>query len=369
MLGLEIVDVAIGLTLVYLLLASVASALRERIEAVFKTRAVDLEQGISELLQDPKRSLTERLYNHPIINGLFVGKYDAQKVGADDHRYDSRSNLPSYIPAKNFALALLDVVARGPADTTAGATAVPTPALTLASLRQSCARVENESVRQALLVSIDSAQGDLGKAQANIETWFNNGMDRVSGWYRRRSQWIILLVSVVLTLAINVNTLTLIERLSIDTSLRQALVERADQASADGKDGTLSSADAWQKLGDMRLPIGWAGGWPGALANPLKPRPTEGLAGFWAYLLQPLIGWLLTALAVSMGAPFWFDTLNKLSSFRSTLKPKEGSAPAAAASPPTTVVQMQAAAPAAAPAAAAFQPHEWASGNPQEGVL
>jgi hypothetical protein len=38
-------------------------------------------------------------------------------------------------------------------------------------------------------------------------------------------------------------------------------------------------------------------------------------------LLLKLLGYLITAAAVSMGAPFWFDVLNKVSNLRSTLKP------------------------------------------------
>ena len=40
---------------------------------------------------------------------------------------------------------------------------------------------------------------------------------------------------------------------------------------------------------------------------------------FW---LETLTGWLITTLALSLGAPFWFDTLNKFMVVRSTVKPK-----------------------------------------------
>jgi hypothetical protein len=39
----------------------------------------------------------------------------------------------------------------------------------------------------------------------------------------------------------------------------------------------------------------------------------------------PLLGWLLTAGAISLGAPFWFDLLNKFMVIRSTVKPHEKS--------------------------------------------
>ena len=72
-------------------------------------RGLPRDQGalrpIRELLQDEKGDgLTKALYDHPLLYGLFKGTYDPAKT----------RNLPSYIPSKNFAVALLDIVARGP---------------------------------------------------------------------------------------------------------------------------------------------------------------------------------------------------------------------------------------------------------------
>jgi len=361
---LGVIDVAAGLALVYLLLASVVSAIRERIEAVLKSRAVDLEKGISELLQDRSRELTRKLYDHPLINGLFEGAYDPAAVAKDTLRYKSRSTLPSYIPARNFALALLDTAA--PGSISGEATDRLNPAASLDALRQAFSGIDNEAVRRTLLLAVDTADGDIDKVLPSIENWFNSSMDRVSGWYQRRTQNIILGLSVLVTVAVNANTLTIIERLSIDTSLRQALVEEAAKTQGPAAGG----ADAWQALGKFHLPIGWDEGWPGPLGNPLDKLPDQGWPWFWVMVLHPLLGWFVTILAVSMGAPFWFDMLNRLTSFRSTFKPKDGAT--AAPATPATVVQIQAPPPPAAPtppAPAPFQPHEWKYGNPQEGVL
>jgi hypothetical protein len=111
MFGSQVLEVAIGLVLVYLLLSFICSSVREAIEAWQKTRAVDLEHGIRELLQDRDgRGLAKELYNHPLIYGLFKGEYDPAKIVKG--RMPNRSDLPSYIPARNFAAALMDIVAR-----------------------------------------------------------------------------------------------------------------------------------------------------------------------------------------------------------------------------------------------------------------
>src|SRR4051794_35667542 len=97
MFGLDMLDVAIGIAFVYLLVSFLCSAIVEGVEAVLKRRSSDLERGIGELLHDPK--LVARFYSPPLINGLFKGSY---KPGM--------RKLPSYIPARSFALAIMDLL-------------------------------------------------------------------------------------------------------------------------------------------------------------------------------------------------------------------------------------------------------------------
>src|SRR4051812_39062997 len=100
MFGSEILDVAIGMIFVYLLLSLICSAVNEMIEAQMKNRARDLEKGIRNLLTDT--NLADKLYEHPLIKGLYIDK----------------KGKPSYIPARTFALTLLNIVA--PADAATG---------------------------------------------------------------------------------------------------------------------------------------------------------------------------------------------------------------------------------------------------------
>jgi hypothetical protein len=363
MFGSQVLEVAIALMLLYLLLSLICSSIREGIEAVLKTRAADLERGIRELLHDPHaQGLAKEVYNHPLIFGLFKGKYEP---GVIDKRISLRgANLPSYIPAKNFAGALMDIVIRQSA--APGTVPSAEPQLSVASLRSAAAAIPNDAVRRAVGVAIDSAQGDLRRAQANIEDWFNSGMDRVSGWYKRRTQNIIFAVGLVLTAAINADTITIAQSLMQGEALRRVIVAQAevmaksdiiaksagaltggvgkragdagskdapatDKATADAAKDIWAAAkgetpreqggaatdqhspvaDIRSRLADVQrlgFPIGWGG-----------RMPTLGdIAGH-------IPGWLMTALAISLGAPFWFDVLNKFMVIRSTVKPHEKS--------------------------------------------
>lgn len=310
-------EVAIGLVFVYLLLSLVCSAAKEGLEAVLKKRARNLEQGIKELLEDHAGTgLAQEVYNHPLINGLFRGQFNPQQKGI-------RTKLPSYIPSQNFALALVDVVLRQAPDPAAGRKALDPATTDLQPLRDAINRLGNAQVKQALLVLVDRAGTDINRALANIEAWFDSAMDRVAGWYKRWSQMVIFLLGLLLVILLNADTIAIGNHLLGDPSVRQSTVAAAQEwvknhPQAAGKDESKGFGDAVDqvrdKVGQLGLPIGWdvndASDWPGKDAG--------------AWVLKAL-GLLLTALAISLGASFWFDVLNRFMVVRSTVKPKEKS--------------------------------------------
>lgn len=118
----NILDVAIGMIFIYLLLSLMCSAANEIIELMLKKRAIDLERGIRELLQPGTASgtpgIVQKLYDHALVNNLFGGTYEESRI-ANPFRRLWRTQLPSYIPARNFALALMDLVALPPEATRA----------------------------------------------------------------------------------------------------------------------------------------------------------------------------------------------------------------------------------------------------------
>ncbi|MGI8917368.1 MAG: hypothetical protein ACR2H6_02115 [Pyrinomonadaceae bacterium] len=111
----NILDVAIGMIFVYLLLSLMCTAANEIIELMLKKRAIDLERGIRELLApgslSGKPDIVQKLYDHALINNLFGGEYGESKIKSRIPwlRW-KRTQLPSYIPARSFALALMDLV-------------------------------------------------------------------------------------------------------------------------------------------------------------------------------------------------------------------------------------------------------------------
>ena len=309
----SIIDVIAGMLFVYLLLSLLCTAIGEYIEAKLNNRAKLLKRGIELLLNESKGGgidLAAMLYQHGLIRPL----------------YRDASQLPSYIPSRTFAMALWNM-----ATATAGGGGV-TNELTV--VRGAVADLPNEELRTALLTLIDEADGDLARARANVEQWYDGAMDRVSGWYKRRTAFTMLALGVGMAAALNADTINIATALSRDATLRATVVAAAEErlgttpesaaqapaADADQRDQEATQAvkAAYADVAALGLPIGWV--WAPANADDLRQLP--GSAGGW---LLKLLGILLTGFAVSQGAPFWFDLLNKFMVVRSTVKPKEKS--------------------------------------------
>src|SRR5262245_28322532 len=298
------------------MLSLMCSAITEILETWLKHRSIDLDRGVRQLLADPNGvGLVRQFYQHPLIDSLFRGSYDP----------GSPRNLPSYIPSRQFALALMDLMLPNQPTALSGAAGAiggTGTAPSTAALRDAVSKIEGaDSVRRALLTLIDAAGNDVAQVRINIEQWFDAAMDRVSGYYKRRSQRILVAIGIVIAVLMNVSSITIAEALWTDQTLRDSLskiaqdyldsnpapVDVSPQARFDRKVKVLQS---------FGLPIGWTrdAGDPRAI--------TETDPGVW---IERVFGWLLTGSAVSLGAPFWFDMLNKCAVVRSTVKPHEKS--------------------------------------------
>src|SRR5262249_51397156 len=220
-----IIDTAIGIVFIYLLLSLISSAVAEAIEALMRNRASDLERGIRELLTDQKTpggltslvykvspwasnkaaaavekvvaksqtatitaateatSIVTRLYDHPLINCLFKGTYQEALAYRNQNfvrrfvrwLWRNSPKLPTYIPSRNFALALLDVAVPADAGTQSGATGTLAdpkryaPATNpIKTLREAIIEKNiippNSKPGRALLTLIDSAGNDVNQA-------------------------------------------------------------------------------------------------------------------------------------------------------------------------------------------------------------
>lgn len=312
MFGSEILDVAVGIIFVFILVSVICSAIREGIEAFVKTRGAHLEHAIRELLQDRNgEGLAKSLYEHPFIYGLFDGEYKPTGSGGAPSMWTMGKGLPSYIPARSFAMTLMDIAARGPV-TDAVSGDPEAPPVSIDSIRRNILNLRNPPVQRVLLAALDSANGNLDKVRENIEAWFNSSMDRISGRYKRSTHRTLFVIGLLLAVVMNINTITIAEYLYRSDAARAAIVAKA--SAIEGVAG-ITYEKAKAEIEALKLPIGWDMQWNDMGLNEITLDNVT----------RNSLGWLLTALAATLGAPFWFDVLNKVMVIRSTVKPHEKS--------------------------------------------
>jgi hypothetical protein len=294
MFGSGILDVAIGLTLVFLLTGVLCTAVMEAVSSALALRARTLEEGLRHFLDDPAGTgLAAELYRHVQISGL------------------SGAGKPSYIPAENFARALLDVLfPRAAGD-------LPP---TLDEARKIAQKMPKGRVQEFVLTLIGEAGNDVGKVRLAIEGWFDAGMDRIGGIYKRKTQWIILVVAFLICLVANIDAVQIGNRLNSNSVLRSQLVAIAEKTVAKPASEATAPTGITASAADLKaldLNLGWSGESPGK--DPVT----------WAF--RKALGILIAALAASLGAPFWFDVLSKFINLRSAgtkPEPKPDKAPA-----------------------------------------
>ena len=227
MFGSQILEVGIGLILVFLLVSLILTAVRESIESITKTRARDLERAIAELLKDPEgEGLRKALYTHPLVYSLFPGGLAATKFDAAGKVLQrAKKNVPSYIPREVFSAALQDILKNEMAKAReAGAVPQPDAAKGASPLASGKAHVI-----QAYQALLDVSGGDLDRVRKGIETWYDASMDRASGWFKRRTQLILFGLGIGIAVLLNINAITIAQYLATNQAARDGMVALAGQ--------------------------------------------------------------------------------------------------------------------------------------------
>lgn len=359
MLNSSVLDVAIGLVFVYLVLALLCTALNEWWSGLLGLRGKVLQDGIRKLLGGPvDGALVRAFYNSHFIQSI---------TSSEGH--------PSYISPKTFAQGLVDALqtlAQSPATPAAPGQPTPPspPRQSIQALVDQMPQSPTKSALRTVLAGVNTTEE---AAVDKIAAWFEANMDRVSGWYKRKIQFVTLMMAALLALCTNADTLQIVHRLWTNPTLRASVVAQAqERAKRSGPSKPLdieykdSSAVATEPVktnsggrGEERIVtleeervLGDLLSWSKELcelnervaaANPADPtdpnvkpcsdakppvdsnlhlrsmvkHPGVSLAWFYWLISNRLLGWLITVYAISLGAPFWFGLLQKLVNIRS----------------------------------------------------
>jgi hypothetical protein len=357
-------ETGISLVLIFFIFSIITYVIQELIAVNLKYRSKMLWKSMSQLFDGFKlEGRLKLLKSMPIGNTPNTNNfYDHAQIKSLQKDLDRR---PNYIPASNFALAVMDIVAKQAPVTTNHL---------FEDFRAGLRKFVNSNGKlYEVLKNLLATSSDKKELQQKIEDWFNNYMNRVTGWYESHTVVSVRLIAVALTLIFNINVIKLAKTIYNDGQLRSSLVAMSErivdhpetitpfytktfeQLNETKKAGFLKrlaeapndsvrkiikvemdtslgklaeeytnkqrlTIDSLTKgLKSAGLPLGW------------EKRPSrqesfweaEGPTDNWGTnFLLALIGWIIGACCISMGAPFWFDMLNKLVNVRrSGLKP------------------------------------------------
>ncbi|MEG3841977.1 hypothetical protein [Microcoleus sp. herbarium14] len=184
-----------------------------------------------------------------------------------------------------------------------------------------------ESLKGSLYILAQRAEGGGGDTQQQlerfekeIEVWFDQSMQRASGVYKRNARGVAILLGTAIAVAANADSINIVNRLSKDSMLRSTVNLYAKQLVEKNPNTKLDNLTSLTKvqnqvdraLDNVALPFGWNE------PNRLELDAQGNL--LWPALMTKLFGWILSGVAISMGASFWFEALSKIINIRNAGK-------------------------------------------------
>jgi uncharacterized protein YktB (UPF0637 family) len=288
----SILNLVIGIIFIYFLVALACSTVQEIIANALNMRAENLEKWLKDTFRE--NNLGEKILAHRLVDGLTAAGRKA-----------------SYIPSRIFSDTLLDLVNNSDKP------------YTLESLKEAVEKSDlPQDFKRRLNQSISESWGGMESVRQDIETWFDSAMERISGTYKKKAHFFLGIASVAIVLIFKIDSVEIARYLYDHPEKSAALADQVagtiqdldqrrisispdstsiDQAiKANIQELKLIQAD----LESTQLPFGW------------ESKSTS------ESFLTTALGLLLTMMAGFVGAPFWFDVLNKLVNLRgSGIKP------------------------------------------------
>ncbi len=292
---IAILSILIGLVFVLLLFSMLSSALLELLDALFSLRGRHLRNTLENMLGDDAQDF----FHHPIFKQL--------SYAASNRNRMSDKTLPGWINKETFSAIVIDIL--GVKDK--------------AALDATIEGMPKGDMRRLLQFLRQQSGDSLEGFQQKIEYWFEEVMQRATDWYRRNTRWWLFFIGIGMAGVFNADTIQIYRGLSANAAARDRLVELAENFAEDRDSipamqlGKKTPEQAMQEYVEIKamyhqivqspLGLGWSS--------------IEETNLIW-WLLK-FAGLLLTGLAVTLGAQFWFDILKNLLSLKSGNVPQK----------------------------------------------
>ena len=306
MFGLDTLNVLIGLVTMYLAFGVACTAVVEALTAWFSVRSSNLEAALGELLAGQLNEATpfaKAFYDHPLVKALSKGE-------------DGR---PSYIPPAVVGRVVEALV-----------TAKGTAASLAEAVKALPGTPDSNRIKGLLGALVAQTGEDAAAFRKAVETHFDSVMDRAAGWFKRYAQNVALVVAAALVIGANVDTVELATALASSPAARTKVLEIAEgqlKAATDAEQKVATQAKAGQTEAVSALAKAKAQSEAARMAvdQAASNMKSAGLPFGWQDHPRTASGWLakvagllVSLLAVSLGAPFWFDVLQSFMQVRAS---------------------------------------------------
>ena len=338
----NILELLIAMALIYFLFSTLVSVAFEWYSYKTQKRGRFLYQTLIDLLNDPvNQSYGATLYAHFSIDKLKKNK----------------DSYPQYIASNMFADALIDIIGTQSESIAFEHQFVGDGSKNLRKVVLVENRTEdpferfkkgvdkmNYSPLKSQLRAFYEKSNDYESLKKRIQEWFDDYMARVSGWYKLKTKRTLFIISLLVSLIFNIDSIALVKKINSDDDLRKNLVILAEKK-AYKKDIKLMAPDSLntnksysvvlrqlkeskilkddidklylqrtdsivREIEDNSIPIGYHGF--------VDIRKTHGQGALWIWIC----GILLSSFSLSFGAPFWFEIMVKAINIRrSGIKP------------------------------------------------
>ncbi len=356
---MEILEIVIGLIFIYLLLSLLTSTIQELVASLVSLRGKMLLKAILKLLEVENLAGTEdeaarkkmlEEFKTKILNSKVYKKYSSKFLWIEQ--------LPSYLSSDQVTGLIKDLMAEeanSAPPAMVGERGLDAPAAPEGTGMTMLDAMQHSDLKKQLSIITGNAPTDGGmglrsldgnpedeettmnKAKTAFSVYYDEIMDRCTDWYKRSVHISLIAIGMVLAVAFDADTFKIFNSLTANPEARQELMTLAESFVSNNKleaytptprDSTATDSAKLVRVTELRslvdsilyneikkVPSPLGLGWAPTYTEQLTTAETNGRSVLVFFLIK-LFGWFITALAVSLGAPFWFDLLQKVINIR-----------------------------------------------------
>ena len=294
---MAMLEVILGMMFTYMVLSLLGTTINELISSWRGWRGLFMQEGLKRLLKfDDDPTVFKKFTDNEFYKQLMQHKAPLRVCRA-----------PEWLSSKNFVSILVNTLKKG-----------ETAKVKVDEMIQGLPK--DNKLREVLEQFKDEGHENVEAFTGRLQNWFDDVMAHSSGWYKRHLQMVTMFVGLAIAITINADSFEMYNTLSNSATSRHSLARMAEAFVANNTNlptptspsdslslaeikaeiQKFTNSEEYAKISNV-LGLGW--------------QPDDLLVDPFAWLKR-VLGWFVTALAISLGAPFWFSTLKKIISIK-----------------------------------------------------